>query len=150
MLSARMPLKSAITCSIRAHPGTECNNLSCPVAGEITIRQPQVTRNRGFFAIESPDGSLTYYVIEDPDGIWQIPPSGGENGAGLSEFRKLLFWFGRFVMSGRTYEVIEVEDRWYSPHATSFRVQASDGSRYVLCHDEVKDVWSLEAFRASG
>ena len=54
----------------------------------------------------------------------------------------------RFVMSGRGYEVIEVEDRWYSPRATYFRVVASDGSRYVLCHDEGKDLWSLEAFRA--
>jgi hypothetical protein len=44
--------------------------------------------------------------------------------------------------------VIEVEDRWYSPRATYFRVVASDGNRYVLCHDEGKDLWSLEAFRA--
>jgi hypothetical protein len=42
----------------------------------------------------------------------------------------------RFAMSGRTYEVIEVEDRWYSPRAMYFRVVASDGSRYVLYHDE--------------
>jgi hypothetical protein len=54
----------------------------------------------------------------------------------------------RFVMSGRTYEVIEVEDRWYSPRATYFRVVAADGNRYVLCHDEEIDLWSLEAFRA--
>jgi hypothetical protein len=54
----------------------------------------------------------------------------------------------RFAMSGRTYEVIEVEDRWYSPRAMYFRVVASDGSRYVLYHDEQADLWSLEAFRA--
>lgn len=56
----------------------------------------------------------------------------------------------RFVMSGSTYEVVELEDRWYSPHATFFRVLASDGNRYVLCHDEQVDFWSLEAFRARG
>jgi hypothetical protein len=56
----------------------------------------------------------------------------------------------RFVMRGRVYEVVEVEDRWYSPHSTSFRVVASDANRYVLCHDEGQDLWSLEAFRASG
>jgi len=55
----------------------------------------------------------------------------------------------RFVMRGRVYEVVEVEDRWYSPHSTSFRVVASDANRYVLCHDEGLDLWSLEAFRAS-
>jgi len=55
----------------------------------------------------------------------------------------------RFAMSGRVYEVVEVEDRWYSPHSTFFRVVASDANRYVLCHDEGLDLWSLEAFRAS-
>jgi hypothetical protein len=55
----------------------------------------------------------------------------------------------RFVMSGCAYEVIEVEDRWYSPHATFSRVVASDGNRYVICHDEELDLWSLEAFRAN-
>jgi hypothetical protein len=54
----------------------------------------------------------------------------------------------RFVMSGRSYEVVEVEDRWYSPQGTYFRVGASDGNRYVLYHDEKADSWSLEAFRA--
>jgi hypothetical protein len=54
----------------------------------------------------------------------------------------------RFVMSGRTYEVVEVEDRWYSPKAMYFRVAASDGNRYVLRHAFDADLWSLEAFRA--
>jgi len=56
----------------------------------------------------------------------------------------------RFTMGGRVYEVVEVEDRWYSPHAMYFRVIASDGNRYVLCHDEEVGVWKLEAFRAGG
>jgi hypothetical protein len=56
----------------------------------------------------------------------------------------------RFVLNGREYEVREVEDRWYSPQATYFRVVASDANRYVLRHDEAADVWSLEGFRASG
>ena len=33
-----MPLESAATSS---NPRTECNNFTCPAAGEITIRQPQ-------------------------------------------------------------------------------------------------------------
>jgi hypothetical protein len=37
-----MPLESATTNSIRANPRTECNNATCPAAGEITIRQPHV------------------------------------------------------------------------------------------------------------
>jgi hypothetical protein len=56
----------------------------------------------------------------------------------------------RFVLNGRAYEVTEVEDRWYSPNATYFRVLAEDGNRYVLGHEEARDVWTLEAFRAGG
>jgi hypothetical protein len=41
-----------------------------------------------------------------------------------------------------------VEDRWYSPDATYFRVQADDGNHYVLRHNERDDEWSLDAFRA--
>ena len=38
----------------------------------------QLTKNHGFSAFESPDGHLIYYTKEDPDGIWQIPASGGD------------------------------------------------------------------------
>jgi hypothetical protein len=54
----------------------------------------------------------------------------------------------RFVLRGRTYEVNEVEDQWYSPGAIYFRVRASDRNFYVLRHDQVLDVWTLDAFRA--
>jgi len=37
----------------------------------------RVTKNHGFFAIESPDSKHIYYAKEDPDGIWQIPTKGG-------------------------------------------------------------------------
>lgn len=53
----------------------------------------------------------------------------------------------RFIMGGRTYEVLQVEDQWYSPDAMYFRVMADDGSVYVLRHDEIEDRWTLEAFR---
>jgi len=54
----------------------------------------------------------------------------------------------RFVLSGQKYEVAEVEDRWYSPGTTYFRVVAGDGNRYVLRHEEAQNEWSMEAFRA--
>lgn len=54
----------------------------------------------------------------------------------------------KFILNGRRYEVAEVEDKWYSPQATYFRVVAGDGNRYVLCHKETLDEWSLEGFRA--
>lgn len=54
----------------------------------------------------------------------------------------------RFTLSGRRYEVTEVDDQWYSPEARYFRVRADDGNLYVLRHDERQDVWTLEGFRA--
>jgi hypothetical protein len=55
-----------------------------------------------------------------------------------------------FTLRGRTFRVEEVEDRWYSPEACYFRVRADDGNLYVLRHDEVRDAWTLDAFRAAG
>src|ERR1700676_646624 len=37
-----MPLESVTTSSICARPRTECNNVTCSVPGEITIRQAQL------------------------------------------------------------------------------------------------------------
>jgi hypothetical protein len=48
----------------------------------------------------------------------------------------------RMHMGGRTFEVVAIEDRWYSPGATIFRIVADDGDRYVLRHEEAQDVWT--------
>jgi hypothetical protein len=45
-------------------------------------------------------------------------------------------------------DIAEVEDRWYSPGATYFRVLLANGDRYVLRREEAQDVWTLEAFRS--
>jgi hypothetical protein len=46
-------------------------------------------------------------------------------------------------------EIVAIEDRWYSPGATYFRVLVDDGDRYVLRHEEAQDVWSLVGYRAA-
>lgn len=46
-------------------------------------------------------------------------------------------------------EVASVEDRWYSPGETYFRILTSDGDRYVLRHTEAQDLWTLAAYRAA-
>ena len=46
-------------------------------------------------------------------------------------------------------EVVVIEDRWYSPGATYFRVLADDGGRYLLRHEEAQDVWTLAGYRAA-
>lgn len=53
-----------------------------------------------------------------------------------------------FSTGERTYIVVRLDDRWYSPGATYFRVLADDGNIYVLRHDESADTWSLNAFRS--
>jgi hypothetical protein len=45
-------------------------------------------------------------------------------------------------------EVVDVEDRWYSPGATYFRVLLTNGERYVVRREDAQDVWTLEAFRS--
>jgi hypothetical protein len=54
----------------------------------------------------------------------------------------------RLHLGERVLEVVAVEDRWYSPGETYFRVLTDDGDRYVLRHAEAQEVWSLTAFRA--
>lgn len=54
----------------------------------------------------------------------------------------------RLHLSDRTLEVAAVEDRWYSPGETYFRVLTDDGDRYILRHIEAQDVWTLTGFRS--
>jgi hypothetical protein len=54
----------------------------------------------------------------------------------------------RLKMGEQSLEIVEVEDRWYSPGETYFRVRVEDGDRYVLRHEEAQDVWSLEGYRS--
>jgi len=54
----------------------------------------------------------------------------------------------RLRLGAATLEVTEVEDRWYSPGETFFRVRVSNGDRYVLRHVEAQDTWSIEGFRS--
>jgi hypothetical protein len=55
----------------------------------------------------------------------------------------------RLHLGQQTMEVLAVEDRWYSPGATYFRVLVRDGDRYVLCHLEAQDIWSLVGYRSA-
>ena len=48
----------------------------------------------------------------------------------------------RLKLDGRILKIIEVEDRWYSPGETYFRVRVEDGDRYVLRHVDAQDVWT--------
>jgi hypothetical protein len=53
----------------------------------------------------------------------------------------------RVLFGERTEEVKIVEDRWYLPGATYFRVVVESGDRYILRRDDAQDKWTLEGFR---
>ena len=44
--------------------------------------------------------------------------------------------------------IAQIEDRWYSPGETFFRVRTQTGDRYLLRRIEAQDVWTLEGFRS--
>jgi len=50
-----------------------------------------------------------------------------------------------FIWEGRTYQVVEIVDRWYDPDHNSFKVLADDGKTYLLRHDFDVDDWQLVA-----
>jgi hypothetical protein len=56
----------------------------------------------------------------------------------------------RMRLGEQVLEVVEVEDKWYSPGETYFRVRVEGGDRYVVKHAEAQDLWSLEAYRSMG
>jgi hypothetical protein len=55
----------------------------------------------------------------------------------------------RLKLKDSVKEIMTIEDRWYSPGATYFRVVADDGDRYILRHEEAQDVWSLTGYRTA-
>jgi hypothetical protein len=54
----------------------------------------------------------------------------------------------RLRLGERSLEIVEVEDHWYAPGETYFRVRVEGGDRYVLKHVEAQDTWSLEGYRS--
>ncbi|MGB9468723.1 MAG: hypothetical protein WBQ59_05180 [Candidatus Acidiferrum sp.] len=52
----------------------------------------------------------------------------------------------RLKLGEQTLEVEEVEDGWYAPGETYFRVRVKGGDRYVLRHVEAQDVWGMEGY----
>jgi hypothetical protein len=56
---------------------------------------------------------------------------------------------GRMLLDGQMVEIAVIEDRWYSPGSTYFRILLRNGERYVLRRQEARDVWTIEGFRVA-
>lgn len=48
-----------------------------------------------------------------------------------------------FTLGERRFAVLEIRDRWIAPDHRYFKVNADDGSTYVLRHDTASGVWEL-------
>jgi hypothetical protein len=53
----------------------------------------------------------------------------------------------RVHFGDRALQIVAIEDCWYSPGATFFRVVVEGGDRYVLHREDGQDLWSVSAFR---
>jgi hypothetical protein len=51
-----------------------------------------------------------------------------------------------FDLGDQRIEATEIIDRWLSPDHRYFKVQAYDGSVYILRHDEATGEWELTLF----
>lgn len=48
-----------------------------------------------------------------------------------------------FSIGDRSFDVVEVCDRWYGERYDYFELMADDGYEYILRHDRGEDKWSL-------
>lgn len=55
-----------------------------------------------------------------------------------------------FFLGSRRVEVMIVLDRWLDPQHRYFKIQAYDGTRYILRHDEQSETWAMKWFIVSG
>ena len=47
------------------------------------------------------------------------------------------------VVGGERFDVLGIDDRWYDPEATYFKVAAANGRVYLVRRDRVDASWSL-------
>jgi len=50
----------------------------------------------------------------------------------------------RLVLGDRSVAVIEILERWRTPHARGFRLRGDDGVLYVLVQDDTSGRWTAE------
>lgn len=53
-----------------------------------------------------------------------------------------------FYIGDRRLEVVAVADRWRGEDHEYVKLDASDGSRYILRHDRVRDEWEIHMMEA--
>lgn len=54
-----------------------------------------------------------------------------------------------FFLGDKHIDVIEIIDQWPSANHVFFKVEAGDGSTYILRHDENPEQWEMTFFGAA-
>ena len=54
----------------------------------------------------------------------------------------------KFSLGDTVLFVDSIQEQWYGPEDSYFRVLADDGNTYVIGHNETTDEWTLTSFRA--
>lgn len=54
-----------------------------------------------------------------------------------------------FLLGNRRLEVLRIVDRWLASDYGYFKLEASDGSTYILRHDDLSNQWELTLYQAS-
>jgi len=53
----------------------------------------------------------------------------------------------RFYIDGTAHDIAAIADRWYGPGYSYFKVSDTEGSLYILRHDESRDIWEISFFK---
>jgi hypothetical protein len=54
-----------------------------------------------------------------------------------------------FLLGTQRLEVLQIIDRWLAIDYGYFKIEASDGSIYILRHDDLSDLWELTLYQGS-
>jgi hypothetical protein len=54
------------------------------------------------------------------------------------------------ILGDRRIGVAEIVDAWLAPEYRYFKLRGTDGSTYLVRHDERANAWELTMFRADG
>ncbi len=78
--------------------------------------------------------------IQNGFGVKEMVPTSVETYSGY----KLDEYPVAFRVEGRRLDIVEIEDRWYSPGVSYFRVFADDAGRYILGRNDSTREWAVK------
>ncbi len=53
----------------------------------------------------------------------------------------------RILIGDQQLEIIDIEDRWYGPDYSCFKIFADDGKRYILRQNSTDSCWQIHQIK---